>query len=141
MLWDSISYFQLTKVRDEGYSPSPYTRIDEDEGYSPSPYSVSIPCDQNSLFTFNPSSDPRVSALVSAFFVGRLCPHHAFFLAFLSKIACGLNPQSMVRYGSLQIGVCPIPSLNLEEAFPPTSLTEIHFGSEGCSDLEKLKLA
>jgi hypothetical protein len=92
------------KVRDEGYSPSPNTGIDKDEGYSPSPGSVSILCDQNSLFTFNPSSDPRAQALVSALFAGPLCPHHASFLAFLNKIVCGSNSQSVVRSGSLTDG-------------------------------------
>jgi hypothetical protein len=40
------------EVRDEGYSPSPNTKIDKDEGYSPSPGSISIFCDENSLFLF-----------------------------------------------------------------------------------------
>jgi hypothetical protein len=85
------------KVRDEGYSPSPYTRIDEDEGYSLSPNSVSLLYGPKSIFTLNPSLDLRVSALVFAFFAGPLFPHHTSFLDFLSKIACGSNSQSVVR--------------------------------------------
>jgi hypothetical protein len=131
-----------TKVRDEGYSPSPYTGIDEDEGYSPSPDSVSLLCDPNSLFSLNPSLDPRV-------FHSRLCilrrsslptPH---FLSCLPQQDCvwlEFPVRGQVRK-PYRWAVCPIPSLTLEEVFPPTSLTVIHFGSEGCSDLEQLKPA
>ena len=92
------------KVSDEGYLPSPNTKIDKDEGYSPSPESVSLLCDPNSLFSLNPSLDLRFFALVSAFFASPLYPHHTSFLAFLNKIVCGSNSQSMVRFGSLTDG-------------------------------------
>jgi hypothetical protein len=116
-----------TKVGDEGYSPSPNTGIDEDEGYSPSPGSVSILCDQNSLFLFQSFLRPESSAPVSALFAGPLCPHHASFLAFLNKIVWGSNSPicGQVRK-PYRWAVCPIPSLTLEEAFPPTILTGIH---------------
>jgi hypothetical protein len=52
-----------TEVRDEGYSPSPNTKIDKDEGYSPSPGSISIFCDQNSLFPL--SVLPRTQEFLS----------------------------------------------------------------------------
>jgi hypothetical protein len=131
-----------TKVRDEGYSPSPYTGIDEDEGYSPSPDSVSIPCDQNSLFAFNPSLDPRVSALVSAFFAGLPLPTPRFLSCLPQQDCVWLeSPVCGQVWKPYRWAVCPIPSLTLEEVFPPTSLTVIHFGSEGCSDLEQLKPA
>jgi hypothetical protein len=41
-----------TKVRDEGYSPSPNTEIDRDKGYSPSLGSTFILLDQNSIPSF-----------------------------------------------------------------------------------------
>jgi hypothetical protein len=109
-----------TKVRDEGYSPSPNTEIDGDEGYSPSPDSeidgdegyspspgsVSIFWDQNSLPLFSVlpwTRELRLSSLHSSQVF--LYPHHhASFLAFLNKIVCGSNSQSVVRSGSLTDG-------------------------------------
>jgi hypothetical protein len=88
------------KVRDEGYSPSPDIEIDRDKGYSPpdlvidrdkayspSPESISISYDQNTLF--------------SQVFLYPTC--HSF-LSFLNNIACGVNSQFVVRYGSLTYG-------------------------------------
>ena len=116
------------KVRDEGYSHYPNTGIDKDEGYSPSLGSVSIPCDQNSLFAFNPSLDPES-------FLSRLCifrssplPTPTFpFLPSLARLRVAriLSPWSGPK--SFRWVVCPIPSLTLEEAFPATNLTEIHW--------------
>jgi hypothetical protein len=75
------------KVRDEGYSPSPNTEIDKDEGYSPSPGSISIFCDQNSLFLFQSFLGPesfrsRLCIFPQVF----LCPPH--FLSFLPQQDC-----------------------------------------------------
>jgi len=92
------------EVRDEGYSPSPFTGIDEEEGYSPSHDSVSLLCDPSSLSLSILPWTQEFSALISAFFVGPLCPHHTSFLSFLSKIVCGSNSQSVVRSGSLTNG-------------------------------------
>jgi hypothetical protein len=129
-----------TEVRDEGYSPSPHTGIGKDEGYSPLPVSVSLfPVIRTCLFTFNPSSDPR--ALLPSLHSSQALSAHTT-LPFLPSSArlCGARiPPSVVRSGSLTGGQsAPIPSLTLEEAFPPTNLTGIHFWSEGCSDLEQI---
>jgi hypothetical protein len=49
-----------TKIyRDEGYSPSLDLVIDRDEVYSPSPESVSISCNQNTLFLTVLPQTPR----------------------------------------------------------------------------------
>jgi hypothetical protein len=116
-----------TEVRDEGYSPSPNTEIDKDEGYSPSPGSISIFCDQNSLFLFQSFLGPesfrsRLCIFPQVF----LCPPH--FLSCLPQQDCvwlefPVRGQVWKPYGW---AVCPIPSLTLEEVFPPTSPTVIH---------------
>jgi hypothetical protein len=54
--------------------------------------------------SFSPSSDLRVSIVVSSFFCRSSSAHHTSFLAFLGKIVCGLNSQSMVRSRSLTDG-------------------------------------
>jgi hypothetical protein len=78
--------------RDEGYSPSPNTEIDKDEGYSPSPGSISIFCDQNSLFPLSVLPQTREFPLSSLHFLRRSpSVHHTSFLSSLSKIVCGLN--------------------------------------------------
>jgi hypothetical protein len=131
------------EVRDEGYSPSPSTRIDKDEGYSPSPDSVSILCDQNSLFIFPLFLEPEsfhfslwILRPQSPLPTPRLfsCLFQQDCVLIKSRV-CGQvrNPYRWAVY--------PIPSLTLEEVFPPTSLTIIHFRLEGCSDLEQLKPA
>jgi hypothetical protein len=129
-----------TEVRDEGYSPSPYTGIDEDEGYSPSPNSVSILCDQNSLSL---SILPRtleffLSSLHSSWALHLPTP---CFLSFLPQQDCVWLkiPFRGQVWKPYRWAVFPIPSLTLEDSFPPTNLTVIHFRSEGCSDLEQLK--
>jgi hypothetical protein len=64
---EGYSPFPNTEIdTDEGYSPSPNTKIDKDKGYSPSPGSISILCDQNSLFLFQ-------SFLGTESFCSRLC--------------------------------------------------------------------
>jgi hypothetical protein len=131
-----------TEVRDEGYSPSPYTRIDEDEGYSPSPDSFSILYDQNSFFLsiLLWNQEFLLSSMHSLQALSLPTP---CFLSCLPQQDCvwlEIPIRGQVRKPYRWV-VCPIPSLNLEEAFPPTSLTVIHFGSEGCSDLEQLKPA
>jgi hypothetical protein len=116
-----------TEVRDEGYSPSPNTEIDRDEGYSPSPDSVSIFWDQNSLQFFSVlprTRELRLSSLHSSQVF--LCP--PCFLSFLPQQDCvwlefPVRGQVWKPYRWV---VCPIPSLTLEEVFPPTSLTVIH---------------
>jgi hypothetical protein len=118
----------------------PIQKIDKDEGYSPSPGSISNFCDQNSLFLLQSFLDPRVSSLVSAFFSSQvsLCPPH--FLSCLPQQDCVWLefPSPWSGPEALPMGSLPHPSLTLEEAFPPTSLTGIHSWSEGCSDLSKL---
>jgi hypothetical protein len=97
---------------------------------------------RNHFFSFNPSSDPRASALISALFTGPLYPHHASILSFLSNIACGSNsPVYGQVWKPYRWAACPIPSLTLEESFPPTNLIGIHSWSEGCSNLEQFNPA
>jgi hypothetical protein len=90
------------EVSDKGYSPSPNIEIDKDEGYSPSIGSISIFfVIRTHCSSFSPSSDLRVSSLLSAFFHRSSSSHHTSFLSFLSEIVCGSNSQSVVRLGSL----------------------------------------
>jgi hypothetical protein len=103
------------------------SEIDRDEGYSPSPVSVSISRDQNTLFSQFFLESQRASSLVSALFADFLPDPHAF-LSFLSQQDC-VWPEFPVCgqvWKPYRWVVCPIPSLTLEEVFPPTSLTVIH---------------
>jgi hypothetical protein len=128
------------EVRDEGYSPSPNTGIDKDEGYSPSPGSVSILCDQNSLFLFQSFLGPE-SKLSSLHSSQVLSAHTTlpFFPSSTRLCVARIPPVRGQVRKPYRWAVCPIPSLTLEEAFPPTNLMGIHSWSEGCSDLEQFK--
>jgi hypothetical protein len=126
-----------TEVRDEGYSPSPNTKIDKDEGYSPSPGSISIFCDQNSLSSFSPSSDPRVSALVSAFFFAGLpLPTTLPFLPSSARLCVARIPSPWSGLEALQMGSLPHPLINSwggPSHLP--ALTVIHSWVRGLFDL------
>jgi hypothetical protein len=126
------------KVRDKGYYPSPYTGLDEAEGYSPYLDLVSIPCDQNSLFAFNPSSNPR--ALLLSLHSSQVSPLSTTlpYLPSLEILCVARIPSLWSGLKALPMGILPHPSLTLQEAFPPTSMIGIHSWSEGCSDLRKL---
>jgi hypothetical protein len=108
------------EVRDEGYSPSPYTGIDEDEGYSPSPPSVSIPVIRTQFpIVFLLFRTREVFLLsVSAFLAGcPLCPPRFSFLPPSARL-CVARIPSVVRSGSHPMGSLLHPSLTLEEALP-----------------------
>jgi hypothetical protein len=62
------------------------------------------------------------------------------FFPFSAMIACGSNfPVHGQVWKPYRWVVYPIPSLTLEEAFPPTILKGIHSWSEVYSDLEQFK--
>ena len=66
----------------------PIQKIDKDEGYSPCLGSISIFCDQNSLFLFQSFLEPREFPLSSLHFSPSIfvCPPH--FLSFLPPQGC-----------------------------------------------------
>jgi hypothetical protein len=102
------------------------TEIDRDEGYSPSPDSVSISRDQNTLFSqFFLEPESSVSRLCTLRRSSSLTPTPSF-LSFSARLCVAQFPVRGQVWKPYRWVVCPIPSLTLEEVFPPTSLTVIH---------------
>jgi hypothetical protein len=108
------------EVRDEGYSPSPNTGIDEDEGYSPSHGSISISRDQNSMFRLSILPRTREFLLSSLHSSSQMLPLSTMlpFLPSPTRLCVARIPPSVVRSRSPLMGSLPHPSLTLKEALP-----------------------
>jgi hypothetical protein len=101
------------KVRDEGYSPSPNTEIDKDEGYSPSPGSISIFCDQNSLFLFQSFLGPEsFRSRLCIFFAGLPLPTTLPFLPSSARLCVARIPSPWSGLEALRMGGLPHPLIN-----------------------------
>jgi hypothetical protein len=85
---------------------------------------------------FHSSLNPRDSFLVSALFAGAfsfpLCPPHLPSSPLSAGSRVARIPSQRSSLEALRMSAyTPHPSLTLEEVFPPTSLTVIHFWVRG----------